>query len=149
LIKRIIFGLGSNLGDRNFYLTQAIEQLTKQLFLNNIKKSDILKNPPLLLPDSPSEWNLEFFNIVISADIDLQKFLPLQILKLIKQIEKKLGRKNSPRWSPREIDIDILAIQDRKIAIGKKLIIPHYDLANRDFFLRLIAEIEPGWNFKL
>lgn len=146
--KRIIFGLGSNLGDRNFYLDEAVKSLTKSLSLTNPKRSNIFKNPALLLPNSPSEWNLEFFNIAFSADIDLEKFNPEKILEIVKKIEKDLGRINEQKWSPRQIDIDILAIENLKIKIPDKLIIPHYDLLNREFFIKTIEEIEPEWQLK-
>jgi 2-amino-4-hydroxy-6-hydroxymethyldihydropteridine diphosphokinase len=143
--KRIIFGLGSNLGDRNFYLDEAVKSLTKSLFLTNSKRSNIFKNPALLLPNSPPQWNLEFFNIAFSADIDLQKFDPEKILETVKKIEKDLGRKEGQKWAPRQIDIDILAIENLKIKIADKLIVPHYDLLNRDFFVKTIEEIEPNF----
>ena len=143
--NRIIFGLGSNLGDRNSYLNQAVTELEARLELINPKKSNILKNPAMLLPDSPKEWDREFFNIAFSADIDLEKFIPEEILNIVKEIEKDLGRKEGEKWSPREIDIDILAIDDLKIEIEGKLTIPHYDLLNRDFFVRTVREIEPGF----
>ena len=147
LIKRIIFGLGSNLGDKEFYLNQAVKKLEENLFLTDVKKSKILKNPALLLPNSPEEWNQEFFNISVSANVDLEKFSPEEILEIIGNIEKDLGRKESERWAPREIDIDILMIEELVINIGSKLIVPHYDLLNRDFFLQTIKEIEPDWKY--
>lgn len=147
LIKRIIFGLGSNLGDKEFYLNQAVKKLEENLFLTDVKKSKILKNPALLLPNSPEEWNQEFFNISVSANVDLEKFSPEEILEIIGNIEKDLGRKESERWAPREIDIDILTIEELVINIGSKLIVPHYDLLNRDFFLQTIKEIEPDWKY--
>lgn len=147
LIKRIIFGLGSNLGDKESYLNQAVKKLEEKLFLTDIKKSQILKNPALLLPNSPNEWNQEFFNIAVSANVDLEKFSPEKILETIGNIEKDLGRKESERWAPREIDIDILTIEELVINIGNKLIVPHYDLLNRDFFLQTIKEIEPDWKY--
>ena len=147
LIKRIIFGLGSNLGDKESYLNQAVKKLEENLFLTDIKKSKIFKNPALLLPNSPEEWNQEFFNISVSANVDLEKFSPEKILEIIGNIEKDLGRKESERWAPREIDIDILTIEELVINIGSKLIVPHYDLLNRDFFLQTIKEIEPDWKY--
>ncbi len=147
LIKRIIFGLGSNLGDKKSYLNQAVKKLEENLFLTDIKKSKIFKNPALLLPNSPEEWNQEFFNISVSANVDLEKFSPEKILEIIGNIEKDLGRKESERWAPREIDIDILTIEELVINIGSKLIVPHYDLLNRDFFLQTIKEIEPDWKY--
>ena len=143
--KRIIFGLGSNLGDRNFYLNEAVKELEKNLQLGNPKRSNIFKNPAWLLPNSPVSWNREFFNIAFSADIDLEKFSPQKILEIVKEIEKKLGRKLRKKWAPREIDIDILTIENLEIKIGNKLIIPHHGLLKRDFFVKTIAEIEADW----
>ena len=140
---RIIFGLGSNLGDRQFYLDQAVLNLQNLLELENIKSSQIFKNPAMLLENSPKEWDQEFFNIAVSADINLDKFSPKIILKIVKEIEKKLGRQDRERWAPREIDIDILAIDELKVNLDSKLIIPHLGLLKRDFFLKTVAEIEP------
>jgi len=142
--RRIIFGLGSNLGDKNFYLAKAVQALERQLLLTGIKQSSIFKNPALLLANSSPEWNQEFFNIAVSADINLKKFPPQKILEIIKKIEKEIGRKERDKWAPREIDIDILLIGNLKINIPDQLIIPHYDLLNRDFFLQTINEIEPA-----
>ncbi len=146
-IRKIIFGLGSNLGDKNFYLENAVARLETELFLTNLKKSKILKNPALLLPNSPKEWDREFFNIALSADIDLEKFSPEKILEIVKKIEKDLGRKERDKWAPREIDIDILTIENLQIRIGEKLIIPHHDLLNREFFLKTIKDVEPDWEY--
>lgn len=143
--NRIIFGIGSNLGDRNKYLDQAVDYLTQELELSRSKRSNIFKNPAMLLADSPQDWDREFFNIAFSANINLEKFSPEKILIIVKKIEKKLGRKDAQRWAPREIDIDILAIDNVKIEIADKLIIPHYDLLNRDFFVKTVEEIEPGF----
>ena len=140
---RIIFGLGSNLGDREFYLDEAVFYLEELLELKNIKRSEILKNPAMLLENSPEEWNQEFFNIAVSADINLEKFTPEEILEAAKKIEKKLGRIEGEKWSPREIDIDILAIEDLKINIAEKLTIPHPGLFQREFFLKTTKELEP------
>ncbi len=145
--KKIIFGLGSNLGDKESYLNKAVTELENKLLLTNLKKSKILKNPALLLPGSPEEWNQEFFNIAVSADINLEKFPPEKILEIVKKIEKDLGRQERSKWAPREIDIDILAIENLTVKLGDKLIIPHPELQNRDFFLRTIKEIEPDWKY--
>lgn len=144
-MKRIIFGLGSNLGDKKQHLDLAVKFLEEELFLLNIRRSAIFKNPAMLLPDSPPEWNREFFNIALSGDVDIAKFNPETILDIVKKIEYKIGRRQGQRWSPREIDIDILMIEDVKVEMANKLTIPHYDLVNRDFFVTTIDEIEKGW----
>ncbi len=145
---RIIFGLGSNLGDREFYLDEAVRLLREDLVLLDLKRSTIFKNPAMLLPNSPKEWDMEFFNIAVSADIDLKKFPPLKILEIIKNIEKNLGRSAIKQWAPREIDIDILAIGDLNLEIAEKLVIPHPGLFKRDFFYKTVGEIE-SWVFSL
>ncbi len=143
--KKIIFALGSNLGDRAKNLDDAVLMLEQELLLKDIKTSKILINQALLLPNSPPEWNLEFFNIAISGIIDLSSFKPLKILEVIKKIEENLQRNSKGKWSPRTIDIDILLIENTKIYNPPKLVITHVEILNRDFFLTPLNEIEPDW----
>ncbi len=143
--KRIIFGLGSNLGLREKHISAAVKMLEKDLELSAIKQSEIFENPAMLLPDSPKEWNCDFFNIALSAAIDLTKFPPEKILEIVKEIEKKLGRKETQRWAPREIDIDILVIEGVQIHLDDKLTVPHPGLHKRDFFYKTVAQIEPDF----
>ncbi len=149
LLKKIIFALGSNLGDKESNLKKAVSQLESRLSLIEIKQSNILKNPALLLPNSPLEWDQEFFNIALSGQIDIEKFTPEKILEIVKEIEKDLGRIDRGRWSPREIDIDILLIENVKVDLGDKLKIPHPELLNRDFFVKTVSEIEPDFFDKI
>lgn len=146
-MKKIIFGLGSNLGDRRNFLHLAITALTEELHLKNIKKSKIIENKALLLPGSPENWDKDFCNLVISADFDCPDFLSTEevkkILAIIKNIENKLGRQNRGKWSPREIDIDILAIDEMSINLGKILQIPHSQILHRKFCVDGFKEIEP------
>jgi 2-amino-4-hydroxy-6-hydroxymethyldihydropteridine diphosphokinase len=141
--QKILFGIGSNLGDKNLNIFNAIDKLKNYLSLQNIKISAIYKNPAMLPPQAPISWNKEFFNIAISADIDLENCKPLKILEVIKKIEKEIGRKDSERWAPREIDIDILLIGEIFLVEKNILTIPHEGLLNRDFFYKTVEEIEP------
>ena len=140
--QKILFGIGSNLGDKNLNISNAINKLQNYLSLKNIKISTIYKNPAMVPPQAPIEWNKEFYNIAISADIDLKTFDPLKILEIIKKIEKELGRKDSKRWAPREIDIDILLIDEIFFEEKNILTIPHEGLLKRDFFYKTVEEIE-------
>ncbi len=144
LIKKIIFALGSNLGDKATYIFQALDHLKQRLELSNLKQSSIIENKAMLLEGSPKEWDIDFLNMVVSANIDIKKFPPLEILRIVKEIEKQIGRKQRAKWAPREIDIDILTIEELEIKIDDQLIIPHYDLKNRSFLIELIKEIEPS-----
>lgn len=143
MLKRIVFSLGSNVGNRQEFLNLAIENLIDRLHLSNLKKSEIFENKALLLPNSPKEWHQDFLNLAISANINTKKFPPLRIMEIIKNIEINLGRIDRGRWAPREIDIDILAIDNLIIDLGEKLQIPHKELFNRDFFVKTFGEVEP------
>ena len=80
--KRIIFCLGSNLGNKEENLNQAIEDLILMLELSKIKKSNILQNKAMMPDNAPDSWNIDFLNIAISADINLKKFNALKILEI-------------------------------------------------------------------
>jgi|TARA_B110000259_G_scaffold49330_1_gene57750 2-amino-4-hydroxy-6-hydroxymethyldihydropteridine diphosphokinase len=148
MLKKIIFCLGSNIGNKKQNLDLAEKYLTKDLKLSNLKKSTILQNKAMTLPESPAEWDIDFLNIAIGADINILEFPPLKILEICKNIEKKIGRKDGEKWSPREIDIDIAKIENLKIHIDNKLTIPHPGIYDRDFFIKTISEIEDE-NIKL
>ena len=142
-MNKVVFCLGSNVGDRTFNLNRAVLLLEERLGIENVKQSSILENKALLLPNSPTEWDVDFYNIAVSGDINLEIFSPLKILQIIKQIEIDIGRIDRGKWSPREIDIDIIMVDDLTINNKDVLQIPHLGLFERDFFLKTINEIEP------
>ena len=146
-IKRIAFVLGSNLGDKELNLNQAISHLETEFKLAAIKKSNFLTNKALLKPNSPKEWDQDFINIAISGEVDLEKYPPQKILTTIHEIEKKLGRtRDGSSWAPRIIDIDIAFIEDL-VLDEENLNIPHKELVNRDFFLIPLSQIEGKWRY--
>jgi len=146
--SKIIFIIGSNLGDRAANIDKATYLLTMNMFLENVRTSKIYENKALLKPNSPKEWDINFYNLALSADFDIEKFYPQKILKTIKDIEISIGRNEAVKkiWSPREIDIDIAAI-DNLVIMKEDLIIPHQSLLQRDFFLKTFSEIEPDWQY--
>ena len=79
----------------------------------------------------------------MSAEINLENYSFEKILNIVKQIEAEIGRKSSARWSPREIDIDILIVDEIIYKNDDILNIPHIDLFVRDFFYKTTQEIEP------
>lgn len=127
---KITLGLGSNQGDRFAALKRAIDLL--QPHLQNITQSYVYESPALLLPDSPTEWNVDFLNMAISGDTHLE---PEAFFIEIKRIEKAMGRGHDyPKWSPRIIDIDILLYGDRPYH-SDTLTIPHPLINEREFVL--------------
>ncbi|MBN1332904.1 MAG: 2-amino-4-hydroxy-6-hydroxymethyldihydropteridine diphosphokinase, partial [Synergistales bacterium] len=67
-----------------------------------------------------------------------------EILPLLKDIEKQVGRKEREKWGPREIDIDIIFI-DQKVIESETLQVPHPEMHKRDFVLKPLAQIIPDW----
>lgn len=140
---RVILGLGTNLGDRLGFLSQAIGQLTDgdAPSLTDIMLSSIYESKALLPENAPTSWDISYYNMAVSG---VTQRTPEEMLTHIKAIEHQLGRRPSDRWSPREIDIDILAWGD-VVMDTPLLTIPHKGVLERDFVLLPIADIAPKW----
>ena len=69
---------------------------------------------------------------------------PHELLKVCGEIEHELGRERLVRWGPRTLDMDIL-FYDQLILYDECLTIPHIDIKNRDFVLKPMTEIAPGF----
>jgi 2-amino-4-hydroxy-6-hydroxymethyldihydropteridine diphosphokinase len=130
---RYFLSLGSNLGDREKNLTVALSLLEKE-GVEILKISSLYETQPVDFPEQP--W---FYNQVAEVRT---KTSPESFLKLVKKIEKKIGRKPGLKRGPRIIDIDIILAEDS--VIGKKeLKIPHPRMEKRNFVLLPLMEISP------
>ena len=58
----VVLGLGSNLGDRELYLQQAINKLQELGIISNMTCSSIIESKADLMPNSPKEWDLDYLN---------------------------------------------------------------------------------------
>ena len=134
---KVGLGLGSNLGDREGYLKQAIKKLQELHVLENMVYSKIIESKADLKPSSPTKWNLNYLNMAVTG---ITMLSPSQLLKAVKDIEQMLGRSSTEIWSPREIDIDILVYGNKKID-QKDLQIPHPRLFERPWALGPLKEI--------
>ena len=132
-LKTIYLALGSNLGDRQLNLVQAISLLNRPT-IEIIKTSSLYETAPMLLEDQP--W---FLNQVLEAKSSL---FPRQLLHATQDVERQLGRTRTLSNGPRTIDIDIL-LYGRIIMISPELIIPHPRLHERRFVLEPLAELAP------
>ena len=141
MINRIILSFGSNLGDREKNITNAINMLKDMGVITSIVTSDIVESPALLLDNSPDEWDKDFYNLVLSAKTSLD---PIGFFRVIKRVESEFGRKNSPKWSPRIIDIDILFYDD--IVLDSTICtIPHKFALDRDFVMKPLLQVAPDY----
>ncbi len=133
-VKSVYLGIGSNLGNRK----SNIEKARLFLLYNNI---NIIKSSSLYETLSwPDPKKPKFLNIVLKVRTNIA---PLKLLKICKEIEYSLGRKNSPKNSPRVCDIDILDYDTKIMQIGIKL--PHPRMHKRNFVLFPMFEIDKNW----
>ncbi len=130
-MTEVFLGLGSNLGDRIKNLERAFELLEKSGVMV-IKKSGVYETEPYGIKDQG--W---FYNCSVGVETDLG---PEDLLNAVKKVEKEMGRKQTVKWGPRLIDIDILLYGDEVVS-SKNLIIPHKFLHSRKFVLKPLAEV--------
>jgi 2-amino-4-hydroxy-6-hydroxymethyldihydropteridine diphosphokinase len=131
---RAYLGLGSNLGDRAYYLSEAAAAL-KRSSIDIVSISRIYETEPWGVLDQPMYWN---------QVIEVETFLrPLDLLHVCQEIEKKLGRVRKEHWGSRTIDIDLL-IYDNEVSNTDELKLPHPYLEEREFVLSPLREIAPN-----
>lgn len=132
-MNRIFLALGSNIPNRIIFLLKAILEISK------IDKTTI-KNISRFYKTKPyGNINQDYF---INCCIEIESLLsPQKLLRELKNIEHKIGRKKREKWGPREIDIDIL-FYNNFIIDEPGLQIPHPDLQNRIFVLVPLNDID-------
>ncbi|NLO90162.1 MAG: 2-amino-4-hydroxy-6-hydroxymethyldihydropteridine diphosphokinase [Clostridia bacterium] len=135
MVHEVFLGLGTNLGDREKNLRDALRKLGAHEKIALESTSSIYETKPV---GGPLGQPL-FLNMVAKIKTFLQ---PYELLKELKTIEKEMGRKPGVRFGPREIDLDILLF-DNEIVKTKELEIPHPRLKERAFVLIPLLEIYP------
>lgn len=129
-MSKIYLSFGSNLGQRQKYIKDAIEKLSKRVDISKV--SSFYETEPWGRTDQP-----KFLNLCLEATTELTA---KDLLAYIKKIEAETGRKDDEKWSPREIDIDILFYNHEQIN-GGGLVVPHPHLHERAFVLVPLGEI--------
>ena len=102
----IYIALGSNLGDKENNLKEALRRLTKK-GITVCRVSGFIATEPYGVADQP-----DFLNAV--AEIETDKS-PAELLQILLQTEREMGRKRIRRWGERNIDLDLLLYDDRII----------------------------------
>ena len=129
----VYIGIGSNLGDREGNCKQALRLLQANGILIK-KQSQMYETEPWGVKDQP-----KFLNMAVEVETDKK---PEELLRVLKEIEKEIGRKETVKWGPRVIDLDIIFYDDL-ILKTETLEIPHPLLHERDFVLKPLCEIAP------
>lgn len=126
---------GSNLGSRLDNCTQGLNELARSGKVTVLQESKRYETQPVDYTDQ--NW---FVNGVVKIATPLA---PLELLKLLKEVEKKIGRtKSALRFGPRILDMDII-LYDELVMRSPTLTIPHPRMHKRRFVLRPICDIAP------
>ena len=130
--KTVYLSLGSNVGNREANLEDAISRLGQMG--NVVAVSSFYETEPVEVTSQP--W---FLNCAVKFDTEK---MPKQLLKGILDLEREMGRRRTQNKGPRNIDIDILLFGS-SIVETKGLTVPHPALHERRFVLEPLAEIAP------
>ena len=132
-MKRVYISLGSNLGDRVAQVRRALNELPAA-GITVLRVSPFYKTEPV--DYQPQRW---FVNCVAEAETEL---MPLQLLKALQSLERKLGRRPGIPKGPRPIDLDIL-FYGNAVVRSATLAIPHERLHERKFVLVPLRDLAP------
>jgi len=126
----VYLSLGSNIGNRERSLREAIQRLGSVGQVHSI--SSFYETQPVGFTDQP--W---FLNCAVALETSAS---PTQLMQQLLEIEKAMGRRRIQKKGPRAIDIDILLFGDR-VMNTLELTIPHPAMQYRRFVLEPLAEI--------
>lgn len=125
---------GSNLGDKEKFIDEAIEALSKLPQINILAISDKIITEPY--------GNVEQ-DVFLNGVMKIETLLPAEeLLQILQKVEEHAGRERKIHWGPRTLDLDIIFYDD-DIIIEDNLIVPHPDMKNRDFVLKPLMQIAP------
>ncbi len=133
-MNKAFISIGSNIGEREIYLEEAVKALSDREDTKVESISSIYETAPVGYTDQA-----DFLNIVIGIETTLTAS---DLLSVCQGIEQELGRKRVIRWGPRTVDLDILLYNEEKIET-ESLIVPHPRMAERAFVLIPLLEIAP------
>lgn len=137
-----LLALGANLGDRAVTLDAAVRALDARCG-RILARSPWIETEAVRLPDDPAPQP-PYLNGVALLDCPLP---PGELLAELLAIERSLGRDRSRetrRWQPRPIDLDLLALGERVLR-GPDLVLPHPRLHERRFVLEPLVAVWPDW----
>jgi len=135
-VRRVVIGLGSNMGDRRAHIDAAVTQLRKDRDWHILRRSPVYESAPAGGPPQGDYLNAA---VLLVTSLEAR-----EILHRVLAVEKALGRVRSPgvRLGPRTIDLDILWIEGEAIE-EDALVVPHPRLPERPFALRPLLDLVP------
>jgi 2-amino-4-hydroxy-6-hydroxymethyldihydropteridine diphosphokinase len=128
--RRAFLALGSNLGNRERYLRDAIAGIPDVVAVSPIYETG---------PIGGSESQGPYLNAVVELDTDLT---PRQLLEVCQRLEAAAKRVRTERWGPRTLDVDVLLVGD-EVVDEPDLEVPHPRMWERGFVLIPLADLAP------
>ena len=126
--------IGSNMGNREKHLHQALAALQNEPTIRQIRVSDFIETEPYGYTEQASFLN---------AAVELQTLeMPEGLLHILQRIEAEGKRERTIHWGPRTIDLDIVLFGDT-IMQTETLTIPHREMHLREFVLQPLSQIAP------
>lgn len=126
---RTYLSLGSNIGDRRYLLSEAIDSLP-----NVVKVSPVYESDPVGGPSQDA-----FLNLIVELDVEMT---PLELLGICHRIESAANRVRDVRWGPRTLDADIIWMEGVEMDT-ERLTIPHPRWKQRKFVLAPLRDLAP------
>ncbi len=133
-LRKVVYSLGSNLGDRLNNLQGAVDALRDTPDVIVVDVSSVYETEPIGGPeDSPS-----FLNLVVVAETTLE---PRTLLERALAIEDAYGRERDEKWAPRTLDVDLILVGNTSSDV-EDLKLPHPLAGERAFVLLPWLEID-------
>jgi 2-amino-4-hydroxy-6-hydroxymethyldihydropteridine diphosphokinase len=132
----VYIALGSNVGDRAGYLALGRAALAALPRSRLRAVSSVEETEPL-----GPVGQRPYLNQMAALETELT---PEELLDALQAIERSAGRTRGPRWGPRTLDLDIVLYERQSVATDR-LVVPHPELARRDFWRRELAELRAGF----
>ena len=130
-MTRAFLGLGSNVGDREGFLREAVASL-EDVGLKAV--SPVYETDPVGGPEQGA-----FLNLVVELDTELSA---RELLAVCRRLEAAADRVREVRWGPRTLDVDVLWI-DGVTVDEDDLVVPHPRLWERRFVLAPLRDLAP------
>ncbi len=128
---RAYLALGSNLGDREEYLRQAIDAIE-----DRVDHSSVWETDPVGGPDGQGA----FLNMVVALETSKS---PRELLELCQSLERAAGRVRTEHWGPRTLDADVILVGDL-VVDEPDLVVPHPLWRERAFVVEPLREVAPA-----
>lgn len=133
-MPKAYLGFGSNKGERISFIETALKEIGKIEKTLIVRSSSVYETEPWGIKDQG-----DYLNSVAEISTELSA---VELLKALKEIENRIGRTETSKWSEREIDIDLL-FYGNEIHNNENIHVPHDEIENRKFVLIPMNEIAP------